>query len=220
MDRFARLSSQLAGALLILGPALTVCAALFAAAGVGTSTGRWYDNPLEGMLMIAGFSLQLVGLLELCRRIGATRPILGILMTLTGVLATAGAILPSTVRILSSAELAAGITVEQLDRAHGAADEGADPLLVVLPFIFCFFLNYFLLAFGLWRANVAPRFTSFLLAAGGILFVMGQGSFEVVWPAYIAGVTAWLLALAPLGMRLLRTPSGSLEMVADGVPGD
>jgi hypothetical protein len=220
MDRFTRLSTQLAGAALILGPALIVCAALLAAAGVGTTTGRWYDNRLEGVLMIAGFSLQLIGLLELGRRIGASRPVLGAIVTLTSVLGAAGAILPSMVRVLSSAELASGITVEQLDRLHGAGDDGADPLLIVIPFILCFFLTYFLLAFGLWRTRLAPPYASILLAVGVILFVFGQSSFVVNFPAYIAAVTVWLLTLAPLGLRLLRIPVAAPGLVGEGAPAD
>lgn len=220
MVRFTRLSAQVAGVVLVLGPALTVCAALLAAAGIGTTTGRWYDNQLEGMLMIAGFSLQLIGLLELGRRIGASHPVLGVIAMLTSVLGTAGAILPSAVRVLGSAELAAGVTVEQLDRLHGASDGGADPLLIVIPFILCFFITYILLAFGLWQARLAPRYASILLVVGAILFVLGQGSFEVNFPAYIAGVTAWLLALAPLGLRLLRAPAATSGLVGEGAPAD
>ena len=219
MERFTRLSTQLAGAMLILGPALIVCAALLAAAGIGTSSGRWYDNQVEGMLMVAGFPLQLIGLLELCRRIGASHPVLGIVTTLTSALGTAGAILPSTVRILSAAELKLGITVAQLDRVHGAADTGADPMLIVIPFILCFFLNYLLLALGLWRAKLAPGYTSILLAAGCVFFVLGQGTFEVNFPAYIAGTGAWFLGLAPLGAKLLRSSAGLQPLAANDAPG-
>jgi len=219
LNRFTKLSNQLAGMTLIVGPALYLCAALFAAAGIGTTTGRWYDNQLEGMLMTAGFSLQLIGLLELCRRIGTTSPLLGLVTMLTSVLGTAGTILPSAVRIISAAQINMGIPMEQLNRVYGAADETADPLLIVLPFVLCFFLNYLLLAFGLWRARLGPRFAPILLVAGCIFFVMGQGSFEVNFPAYIAGVTAWLSALAPLGIRMLRTVSGSQGIAAEGAPG-
>lgn len=216
MNRFAELSTRLAGLVLMVGPALLVCAALLAAAGVGTTTGRWYDNRIEGMLMISGFSLQLFGILELCRHIGATRPVLGLIATLTSLLGAPGFMLPSAVRVLSSAELAAGVTVEQLDRVHGAGDDGADPLLIVIPFVLCFFLTYFLLAFGLWRANLAPRYVSILLAIGVPLFMIGQTSFEVIFPAYVAGVSAWLLALAPVGLKMIRSAVGPRQMISDG----
>lgn len=84
MNRFNRTLTRLAGALLIVGPGLVVCAALLAAAGIGTTTGRWYDNRLEGILMATGFSLQLVGLVELCRRIGASHPAPGKLLFIRG----------------------------------------------------------------------------------------------------------------------------------------
>jgi hypothetical protein len=217
---FNKLATQLAGVLLIAGPALIVCGALLAAAGIGTTTGRWYDNWLEGILLTTGFSLQLVGLLELCRRIGVMRPVLGIVTTLTSVLGTTGAILPSAVRIFAAVELEMGITMEQLDVVHGLSDDGTDPLMIALPFVLCFFLNYFLIAFGLWRSQAGPRYSSVLLVVGSVLFIVGQSSFEVNMPAYVGGVSAWLLGLAPLGLGLLRetgrtqpAPAGSAVSV-------
>lgn len=205
MTHYDRLNTKLAGVLLIIGPGLVVCAALLAAAGIGTATGRWYDNQLEGLLMATGFSLQLVGLLELCRRIGATRPVLGILATLTSVIGSMGAIFPSAVRIFAAVELELGFTVEQLDRIHGPSNDGADPLMVVFPFVLFFFLNYLvLLPLGLWRSKTGPRFAPLLLVVGTILFIIGQSSFEVNMLAYVAGVSAWFLALAPQGLGLLR----------------
>lgn len=215
MNRSNRLSSQLAGTLLIIGPGLVVCAALLAAAGIGTITGRWYDNWLEGILMAAGFSLQLVGLLELCRRIGAVRPVLGVLTTLTSALGTMGVIFPSATRYISSAELAAGITMDQLDAVHAGRDEAALTSLVLILFIFCFFLNYFLLAFGLWRSRIGPRYTPILLVVGSVMYFIAQGtSFEVIMPLYISGAVVWLLGLAPLGMGLLREAGGMQQAPA------
>lgn len=203
-NQFTRTLSRLAGMLLIVGPGLIVCAALLAAAGVGTTTGRWYDNRLEGILMATGFSLQLVGLVELCRRIGASRPVLGVLTLLASALGTAGAIFPSAVRIFAATELDLGFTVAQLDRVHGPSSDGADPLMIVFPFVLCFFLTYvLLLPLGLWRSKTGPRFSPLLLVIGTVFFIMGQSSFEVNMPAYIAGVSAWLLGLAPIGWGLL-----------------
>lgn len=159
MNRYDELYTRLAGVLLIIGPGLLVCASLLAALGIGTTTGRWYDNQLEGMLMATGFSLQLVGLLELCRRIGARRPVLGILTTLTSVIGSMGAIFPSAVRIFAAVELDLGFTVEQLDLVHGPSDDGIDPLMIVFPFVLFFFLNYLvMLPLGLWRSKTGPRF--------------------------------------------------------------
>lgn len=214
MSHYDRLYTRLAGVLLIIGPGLLVCAALLAAAGIGTATGRWYDNQLEGMLMATGFSLQLVGLLELCRRIGASRPVLGILATLTSVIGSMGTIFPSAVRIFAAVELDLGFTTEQLDLIHGPSNDGTDPLMVVAPFVLFFFLNYLvLLPLGLWRSKTGPRFTPLLLVVGAILFIIGQSSFVVNMPAYVAGVTAWFLGLAPQGLGLLRQ-AGSAQQPA------
>jgi hypothetical protein len=216
MTQFNKYSTQLAGGMLLAGPALIVSAALLAAAGIGTTTGRWYDNWLEGILMVAGFSLQLVGLLELYHRIGARRPVLGIVTMLMGVVGTSGAILPSAVRIFAAAELRLGFIVEQLDIVHGLSKNGTDPLLIVFPFVLCFFLGYLLLAFGLWKTKTGPRYTSILLVAGTILFIIGQSSFEVMVSAYLSGVIAWLLGLAPLGIELLRE-AGAVKHVLSRV---
>jgi len=216
MHPFNRILTRLAGAALIIGPGLVVCAALLAEAGVGTTTGRWYDNRLEGVLMATGFSLQLVGLVELCRRIGASRPVLGILTLLTSILGTAGAIFPSAVRIFAATELDLGFTVAQLDRVHGPSSDGADPLMIVFPFVLCFFLTYvLLLPLGLWRSKTGPRLSPLLLVIGTLLFIMGQSSFEVNMPAYIAGVSAWLLGLAPIGWGLLGKEGSPEQVLAE-----
>lgn len=215
MNQFTKLSTWLAGVLLILGPGLLVCAAFLAATGIGTTTGRWYDNRLEGILMAAGYSLQLIGLLEICRRIGASRPVLGILATWSSVVGSMGSIFPAAVRIFGAVELEMGFTVEQLDRIHGPSGAGPDPLMLVFPFILFFFLNYILLLpLGLWRSKTGPRFSPLLLVVGTVLFIMGQSSFEVIMPAYIAGVSAWFLGLAPLGWDLLRNVASSASVLA------
>jgi len=209
------MSSKLAGAMLITGPALIVAAALVAAAGMATTTGRWYDNWLEGLLMLLGFSLQLTGLLALCRLIGATRPALGVVMTVTSVLGTTGAILPSATRIFSAGELALGVSMEQLDAVHGLSGEGSIAELIALPFVLCFFLNYLFLAYGLWRTGSARRYAPALLVIGVVLFIVAQGvSFEVNMPAYVAAVTLWLLALAPMGIDMLRAADSRLVATA------
>ncbi len=216
MTRYESLQNRLAGVALIVGPALVVVAAMLSAAGIGTTTGRWYDNALEGMLMLIGFSLQLIGLLTLARWIGHHRPQLGIVLTATSVLGTTGAILPSALRVFSLAELTLGITVQQLDVVHGATD-AANPIEpLILPFILVFFLNYLLLGFGLWRTSIGPRYAPILLVIGTLLFPIGQGAFNVNYPVYVAAVTAWLLALASLGWLLLRAalPAASTD-VAD-----
>lgn len=219
MNQYNTYAARLAGVLLIVGSMVLVTAALLAASGTGTTTGRWYDNQLEGMLMASGFSLQLVGLLEICRRIGARRPILGILATLTSVIGTVGAIFPAAVRILAAVELKLGFTVVQLDRVYGPSEGETDPLLIVLPFILCFFLNFLLvLPLGLWRSNTGPRFAPLLLLTGAILFIKGQSSFEVNWPAYIGGVTAWFLALTGLGLGLLREVGSDAPVPAKALP--
>jgi len=209
MKLFNRYATWLAGLLLIVGPLLLVCAALIAASGIGTTAGRWYENQLEGILMAIGFALQLIGLVEMSRRIGASRPVLGILATLTSVIGTIGAIFPAAVRILASVFLNLGFSVEQLDRVYASSEQGPDPMLVFLPFILVFFLNYLVvLPLGLWRSKTGPPFAPVLIVVGAILFIIGQSSDEVGWPAYIAGVTAWFLALASLGLSMLRETSG------------
>ena len=221
MNTFERYFTRFAGVLLIIGPGLLVCAALLAAAGIGTTTGRWYDNQAEGMLMAAGFSLQLIGLLEACRRIGARRPWLGLLAAFTSVVGSMGSIFPAAVRIFAAVELELGFTVEQLDRIHGPSSDGRDPLMIVFPFILFFFLNYvLLLPLGLWRSKTGPRLSPLLLVVGTILFMIGQGSFEVGMLAYVSGVSAWFLALAPLGWELLRDPSAAKQAPVGAAAGD
>ena len=220
MKQFTRYTTRLAGLSLLIGPGLVVSAALLAAAGIGTTTTRWYDNQLEGLLMASGFSLQLVGLVELCRRIGAERPLLGTIITFTSAIGTMGSIFPAAVRIFSAVELDLGITVAQLDRIYGPASDGIDPMIIVFPFVLFFFINYLLLSFGLWRSKIAPRVSPILLVIGTILFIIGQSSFEVGYPAYIGGVIAWFLGLTPISWRLLSENKPSEEMLSQAISGN
>jgi hypothetical protein len=208
MNRYDHLYNKLAGITLIAGPLLLVIAAIVAAAGLGTTTGRWYENFPEGALMIVGFSLLIIGLQALSGRIGLSMPRLGIVIALMSVFGIAGAIMPSFTRVEGSIMVARGITAEQLDLVHNA--ETMTPAeFFILPFIICFFLSFLLIAYGLWRVKASPRWAPLVLAAGSILFPMAQAQAEPNMVLYIAATTAWLLGFAPVGMGMLREPSAA-----------
>lgn len=203
MNRYDHLYNKLAGITLIAGPLLLVIAAIVAAAGIGSVTGRWYENFPEGALMIIGFSLLIIGLQALSRRIGLSMPRLGIVIALISALGIAGAIMPSFARVEGSNLVARGITAEQLDLVHNA--ETMTPAeFFILPFVICFFLSFLLIAYGLWRVKATPRWAPLMLAIGSVLFPMAQGQAEPNMVLYVAATTAWLLGFAPVGVGMLR----------------
>lgn len=204
MDRFDTLSRKLAGVMLILGPALVVLAALLKALEIGTTTGRWYDSAPEGAVMALGFSLQLIGLLGICRGIGRTRPILGLVTTVTSVIGSMGTVFPASARILGAGMLALGFTVDQLDPVFGGTDAASPSDLYIAPFLLIFFINFLVLAFGIWRTKLAPIYVPILLVAGTILFPVAQTSFEVNVPVYLAATVLWFLGLGVVGIAFLR----------------
>lgn len=208
MNRYDHFYSKLAGITLIAGPLLLVIAAMMAAAGIGTTTGRWYENFLEGALMITGFSLLIIGLQALSRRIGLSMPRLGIVTALIGVFGIAGALMPSFTRVEGSLMVARGITVEQLDRVHNSETLSSAELFI-LPFIICFFLTFLLVAYGLWRIKTTPRWAPLMLAIGSVLFPMAQAQAEPNMVLYVAATTAWLLGFAPVGVDMLRQTQAS-----------
>lgn len=203
MNRFDTYYNRLAGITLIIGPLLLVIAAVVAAAGLGSTTGRWYENFPEGALMIVGFSLLFIGLQALSRQIGCTRPRLGIVIALLSAFGIVGAIMPSFTRIEGSILMARGIGVEQLDRVHNAENMTTQEYFI-LPFILCFFLSFLLIAVGMWRIKATPRFAPIMLAIGSFLFPMAQAQAVPNMVLYIAATAAWALGFAPLGLRLLR----------------
>jgi hypothetical protein len=206
MNRYDKLYLQFSGAALIAAPLLLLCASLIKAAGIGSSTGRWYDSWLEAVVLYLGMSLLIVALLALSRIVGQRQPILGIIAAIFSVLGTAASFFPTVARYVGSNALAAGIPMDQLDILFGGSEVPTpDQSHVIGPFILLFFLNFLLLAFGLWRVNDAPRYTPILLVAGVVLFMVAQTPFEVIVVAYIASTVAWLLAMAPIGLAILRS---------------
>lgn len=206
MNRFDELYNRLAGLTLIVGPLLLVIAAVLAALGIGTATGRWYENFPEGALMIIGFALLIIGLQALSRIIGQTQPRLGIVAALLSAFGITGAIMPSFARIDGSNMIARGITVEQLDRVH-TAETMTSGEYFLLPFILCFFLSFLVIAYGLFRAKAMPRYAPVMLAIGSILFPMAQAQAEPNMALYITATSAWLLGFAPVGLKMLHNES-------------
>lgn len=205
MNRFDTIYNRLAGLTLIVGPLLLVTAAVIAAAGLGTTTGRWYENFPEGALMIVGFSLLIIGLQALSRLIGQMKPRLGIAIALLSAFGIAGAIMPSFARIDGSIMVARGISVEQLDRVYNAETMTSGEYFL-LPFILCFFLSFLLVAYGLWQVKTKPRLAPGLLVIGAILFPMAQAQSVPNYLLYVAATAAWLLGFGLIGLVILRDP--------------
>ncbi|MCL4803873.1 MAG: hypothetical protein KJ046_06220 [Anaerolineae bacterium] len=199
---YNNLYTKLAGITLIVGPLLLFIAALIAAAGIGTTTGRWYDNFPEGALMIIGFALLIIGLQALSRLIGESMPRLGITIAIMSAFGIVGGIRPSYARIEGAMMVTRGFTGEQLDRIHNAETMTSSELFI-LPFVLCFFLSFLLIAFGLWRVKAAPRFAPFLLVIGSVLFPMAQAQAVPNFTLYVVATAAWLLGYAPIGLAML-----------------
>lgn len=206
MNRYERLYSQFSGVALIVAPLVIIGAAVIKATGIASATGRWYDSWLEAIVLYLGMSLLIVALLALSRIVGQERPVVGIVTALFGLLGTAASLFPTAVRFVGANALEAGITMNQLDTLFGGTDMPPPAQShAIAPFIMLFFVNFLLLAYGLWRTKEIPRTTPILLVAGAVLFVAAQSPFEVILSAYIGSGVAWLLALAPVGVRLLRS---------------
>jgi hypothetical protein len=107
--------------------------------------------------------------------------------------------------------------IDKLDSMVGGVPDAIPPLggVISLP-ILIYFLNLLLLAIGLWRVKEIPRYSPILLAVGVILLMVAQIPFEVNHPAYLASTISWLIALAPIGWRILSGHQTALNLASAG----
>ena len=205
MTNYDKLYTKFSGLSLIVAPLILLFATFVKAAGIGSKTGRWYDGWIESIVLFLGFSLMIVAILTLSRIVGQRHAKLGLTSAIFGLVGTCAALFPIAVRYIGANALASGITTEQLDPVFGGTEVAppAESHAIGL-FIMFFFLGFILLAIGLWRIKEVPRTTPLFLVAGVVLFMVAQTPFEVILVAYIASTLSWLLAMAPIGWRILN----------------
>jgi hypothetical protein len=206
------LSPRLAGASLIVGPALAVVGtALHPArrpdeadhlASVAANLDRWYAAHL---LFILGLLFAVPSILALARiaaaagQVGAAKAgaVLGFvgLVAVTPVIGWEFVIWEMSKPRRDVAEMVA--LLERMNTSPG--------LLVFGVASIAFPLGFVALSLGLWRASAVPAWQALALGAGYVVFfVGGLATTTVVVP--LAGSLGILAGSAPIGRRLLAAP--------------
>lgn len=207
MNRYQDLYQKFLGMAFIVAPLLLFLGAVTFLLGVGLTSygvGSW----VEGALMACAFLIFVPVYLSLSRMLGERAPSLGIVCAIIG-LGIGFGILPATARITQAALDAGGFDVPVFSLQHG----GSLPILIW--FGLAMLVVPILLGIGFLRFGGIPRWTAVLLICAPILLMIGQNGDETIawWQVnvlYPLATVFWFLALAPIGLRLLR---GSAERV-------
>jgi hypothetical protein len=184
------------GLTFIVGPLLYFIGSLFMPLG---------NIGIGGMIAPFGVALLIPVFMELGRWIGQVQPRYGFVCTVLALLTTAG----------NTAAMFAWAISEALTNDLALTDDQIWEYSSNDPYMFPFFLMAtlfpimsLLIAVGLWRNRLVSRWIPALFVIASIsflIFVVGGYMEETLFPV---PVFIWLVALAPLGWRILRGDEG------------
>lgn len=201
MDTYQALQRKALGAAFVLGPLLLTLGAAVYVLGIERSpdgTTSW----VEGVLMAFGFLGFVPIYFELARVLGQRAPRFGIFCAIIG-LGIAFTLVPAMARLLQLEIIEAG-----LNMSVWALPQHPGRIPLLLAGALGMFTSLFLGA-GFLRTGGVPRWTAMLLILAPIFLVVGQGGDETIawWQItifYPLACVTWLVALAPLGLSMLR----------------
>lgn len=186
----------------IMGPLLWFVGSLFMPLG---------NLGVGGMIAPFGVALLIPVFMELGRWIGQEQPRFGFVCAVLALLTTAG----------NTAAMFGWATGEALTNDLGLTSDETWLYSSNDPYIFPFGLMAalfpimtLLIAIGLWRNRLAPRWIPALIGVASIsflVFVVGGYMEETLFPV---PVLMWLVALAPLGWRYLSGKAAGPSTVA------
>lgn len=191
MSTYQQLMQKFLGVAFVAGPLLWFAGSLFMPLG---------NLGVGGMIAPFGVALLIPVFMELGHWIGQAQPRYGFICTILALLATAG----------STAAMFGWATGEALTNDLGLTSDETWLYSSNDPYIFPFGLMAalfpimtLLIAIGLWRNRLVPRWTSLLFGLASVsfmIFVVGGYMEETLFPV---PVFLYLLTLLPLGWRVL-----------------
>ncbi|HMO58923.1 MAG TPA: hypothetical protein PKA05_01230 [Roseiflexaceae bacterium] len=201
MDTYQVLQRKAIGIAFVLGPLLLTLGALVYLLGIERSpdgTTSW----IEGVLMAFGFVGFVPIYFELARILGRHSPRFGMFCAVTG-LGIVFATMPAMARILQFEIIEAG-----LNMSVWALPQHPGRIPFVLAMALGMFTSFFL-GIGFLLKGGVSRWMAILLILAPIFLIVGQGGDETIawWQVtifYPLACTSWLVALAPLGLNMLR----------------
>lgn len=198
MNKYQQLMQKFLGFAFIAGPILYFIGALFMPLG---------NLGIGGMIAPFGVALLIPVFMEIGRWIGQKQPRYGFVCTIFALVTTAG----------NTAAMFAWATGEALTNDLALTSEEVFQYSSNDPYMFPFFLMAVLFPFmtmfmaaGLWRNRIGSRWVPVLFVTGGIsflIFVVGGYMEETMFPV---PVFIWLVALVPLGWRILTGSVGDV----------
>lgn len=191
MNTYQQQWQKFLGFSFIVGPILYFIGTLFMPLG---------NLGIGGMIAPYDVALLIPVFMEIGRWIGQVQPRYGFICTVLALLTTAG----------NTAAMFAWATGEALTNDLALTSEEVWQFSSNDPYIFAFFMMAvlfpimtILMAVGLWRNRIGPRWVPPLFVVGGIsflIFAVGGYMEQTMFPV---PVFIWLLALVPLGWRIL-----------------
>lgn len=210
MNTYQTLQQKVLGLAFILAPLLMTIGAATYVLGLGL-TPFGTDSWVDGIFMAYGMLIMVPVLLELARILGQRAPIFGIICAIAG-LGWGMAVIPASDRLLQMDLINAGLneSVWSVSGNH----PGWLPLII---WMLLGMLTWLLLGIGfLWKGGI-PRWAAGLLIVGTIFLVIGVGGgADIAWwqtgVFYPLACLAYLVALAPIGLRYLGGDSQAYEL--------
>lgn len=206
MNTNQTLRQKALGLVFFLGPLLTILGAVAHLLGIGMSS--FGDSWVFGIFQAYGFVCMIPIALELSRILGQRAPKLGLISAILG-LCWAIQILPALARPMQAGMINAGMNESIwtiLNAVPGVLFLMIPALLSIAAFL--------LLGCGfLWKGGL-PRWSAGLLIVGSIVFyvavLIGVANIEAILT--ILSHAAFLVALAPIGLRYLTGDSRASEL--------
>ena len=215
MNTYQTLQQKALGLAFILGPLLLVIGAAAYVLGIGL-TPFGTDSVVDAIFLGYGVMLMIPVFLELARILGQRAPVFGVICAIAGL----GWVL---------FEIPVALKLTQMDIINAGLNESIWAISLSsarwTPLIMGLLLGHLApLLFGigfLWKGGI-PRWAAGLLIVGAILFVIGVGggaeiAFWKTGIVYPLSTLAFLVALAPIGLRYLAGDSQVYELEMAGI---
>lgn len=206
MNTYQTLQQKMVGLAFILGPLLTIVGSVAYMLGIGLSSRG--DSWVDGTFSAYGFLIMIPVVWELSRILGQRAPMFGLICAILG-LGWGMSILPAAARNMQAGMINAGLN----ESIWTVLDGMPGILFFILPSLLSI-VGFILLGVGLlWKGGI-PRWSAGLLVVGSIFFFVGVmgGTESIEKILTIVSHVAFLIALAPIGLRYLAGDSQIYEM--------
>ena len=207
MNKYQGLQQKALGLAFILAPLLLVMGSAAVVMGIGLTPFE-HNSWVDGIFMAYGFLLMIPVSFELARILGQRSPVFGLTCAIIG-LGWGMSIIAGALRLVQMVMVNADLN----ESIWTAMDSTPASLAIMLPSLVGI-LSLLLLGIGLlWKGGI-PRWSAGLIIVGSAIFFISvlipmESMESIISP--VANV-AFLVALAPIGLRYLKGGSQEVEL--------